>query len=94
MELKSLPHRPAEEPELFVDLDLEGLAVLLATIEEAMEKGRAQLPSGVSGITARGDTVGLFPTVTVTFHQPRGRARDDIPARAYSAPRQLLEPAE
>jgi hypothetical protein len=90
MEFESMANRAAEAPELVIDLDLEGLAALLVTIEEAMEKGRAQLPSGVSGLTARGDSVGLFPTVTVTFRQPRGGDRDDIPARTPAA---LLEPA-
>jgi hypothetical protein len=89
MEGESMANRAAEAPELVIDLDLEGLAALLATIEEAMEKGRAQLPSGMSGITARGDCVGLFPTVTVTFRKPRDGGRDDIPA-----PAGLLEPAQ
>jgi hypothetical protein len=57
-----------------------------------MAHGRAQLPLGASGITVRGETVGLFPAVTITFQQPRDSGREDIPARA--APARLLEPAE
>ncbi len=92
MERKSQPDRPADEPELFIHLDLDGLAALLVTIEKAMETGRAQLPLGVSGIAARADTIGLFPNATITFQQSRDSGREDFPAR--SAPARLLEPAE
>ena len=92
MEREFMSNRPADEPELFIHLDLDGLATLLAAIEEAMESGRARLPLGVSGITIRGRTVGLFPGVTVTFQQPRDDAREDLPARA--GPARLMEPAE
>ncbi len=94
MEPESIPNRPADEPELVIDLDLQGLAALLATIQEAMAHGRAQLPLGASGITARGDTVGLFPAVTITFRQPRDSGREDIPVRAAPAVHRLLELAE
>jgi hypothetical protein len=92
MEPESIPNRPPGEPALFIHLDLNGLAALLATIQEAMESGRAQLPLGASGITARGETIGLFPNATITFQQSRDSGREDFPARA--APARLLEPAE
>jgi hypothetical protein len=94
MEPELIPNRPADDPALFIHLDLNGVAALLAAIQEAMESGRAQLPLGASGITARGDAVGLFPAVTITFQQPRDSGREDIPVRAAPAVHRLLELAE
>jgi hypothetical protein len=93
MEVESLSDRAPEASELVIDLDLQGLAALLVTIEKAMESGRARLQLGGTGIAARGGgTVGPYPILVVTFPQPRDDARDGIPARA--APARLLEPAD
>ena len=78
--------------ELFIHLDLNGLAALMAAVQTAMDRGRAQLECGASGLTARTGS-GALATVIVTFARPADDD-DDLPARADPAPHRLLEPAE
>ncbi len=73
------------DAELFIHLDLNGLAALLGAVQTAMDSGRGQLECGASGVTARSDSPGAFATVTVTFSRPSDD-REDVPARADPTP--------
>lgn len=91
MELEFTAEGATAEAELFIHLDIEGLAALLRAIEAAMTTGRGQLtsPAIVGGGAPEG-----FGTVTVTFAD-RDRPSDDDgpfslpdtgPARGIVAP--------
>jgi hypothetical protein len=61
------------DDELFIHLDLAGLAALLKATEAAMAtgRGRLKLGSGAGGITVRTGTES-FARVTLTFSDPGG----------------------
>jgi hypothetical protein len=67
MELEFTAEGATAEGELFIHLDIEGLAELLGAIEAAMSTGRGQLTS--PAIAGRGAADG-FGKVTVTFADP------------------------
>jgi len=91
MELEFTAEGATAEAELFIHLDIEGLAALLRAIEAAMSTGRGQLTS--SACVGGGPSDG-FGKVTVTFAD-RTRPSDDSgpfsradagPARGLKAP--------
>jgi hypothetical protein len=67
MELEFTAEGATAEGELFIHLDIEGLAELLGAIEAAMSTGRGQLTS--PAIAGRRTEDG-FGKVTVTFADP------------------------
>jgi hypothetical protein len=73
MELEFTAEGVTAEGELFIHLDLQGLAALLRAIEAAMSTGRGQLtsPGNVGGEIPHG-----FGKVTVTFGD-KSRPSDD-----------------
>ncbi|HEX8379690.1 MAG TPA: hypothetical protein VF619_03955 [Allosphingosinicella sp.] len=78
MELEFTAARPAEEPELFIHLDVDGLGALMKAIEAAMQTGRGELSAsrtgGPGGAIAASGSAAAFGKVTVTFDRPpRGR---------------------
>ncbi|HET9640311.1 MAG TPA: hypothetical protein VFP12_13995 [Allosphingosinicella sp.] len=66
------------EAELFIHLDLEGLAALMKAIEAAMANGRGclSLGSGSGSTVADSFTSHRFEKVTVTFADPPGPSDD------------------
>lgn len=69
---KPLP--PSGDDELFIHLDLDGLAALLRAIEAALATGRGHLTCGLArgrGISVTGGSSHAFDQVTVTFSRPR-----------------------
>jgi hypothetical protein len=77
MELEFTAGSTADEPELFIHLDIDGLAALLKAIEAAMRTGRGELSSdayGPGGTIVASGAPDAFGKVTVTFDRPpRGR---------------------
>ncbi|HEX8482103.1 MAG TPA: hypothetical protein VF650_09390 [Allosphingosinicella sp.] len=76
MELEFKADGPADEPELFIHLDIDGLAALLRAIEAAMRTGHGQLSSdafGAGGTIVGSGSPGAFKKVTVTFDHPAGK---------------------
>jgi hypothetical protein len=71
MELEFTARGATAEAELFIHLDIEGLAALLRAIEAAMSTGRGQLSASASIAAPDG-----FGKVTVTFAD-RSRPADD-----------------
>lgn len=67
------PEFPDEEDELFIQLDLDGLAALLRAVEAALATGRGHVTSESAG--GKGVRVSSgprdFDRVTVTFARPR-----------------------
>ncbi len=59
------------DDELFIHLDLAGLAALLKAAEAAIETGRGRLELGSGGIAVRSGTAS-FAKVTLTFSNPGG----------------------
>lgn len=60
--------------ELFIHLDLDGLAALLRAVEAALATGRGHLTcdsAGGRGISASSGSSQVFDLVTVTFSRPR-----------------------
>ena len=78
MELEFTADRSAQEPELFIHLDLQGLAALLKTVEAAMLTGHGVLSS--DACSPHGTIVGTgsphaFGKINITFDRPGpGRA--------------------
>ncbi|HYG47791.1 MAG TPA: hypothetical protein VD846_07595 [Allosphingosinicella sp.] len=72
------PFKPAADAELFIRLDVAGLAALLRAVEAAMIDGRGHLTlGGGSGMIVSGTAPsGRFGTVTVTFTDAEGPADD------------------
>lgn len=65
---------PADDAELFVHLDLDGLAALLRAVEAALATGRGLLTSdsaGGRGISVSSGSSHAFDRVTFTFSRPR-----------------------
>lgn len=69
------PELPDGDDELFIHLDLDGLAALLRAVEAALATGRGHVTSesaGGKGIQASSGASRNFDRVTVTFARPRG----------------------
>lgn len=67
------PHPPSGDDELFIHLDLDGLAALLRAIEAALATGRGHLTcesAGGRGIAVSSGPSHAFDQVTVTFSRP------------------------
>lgn len=76
MELEFTADRAVEDAELFIHLDIDGLAALLKAIEGAMRTGHGELTSeayGESGTIVSSGSPGAFKKVTVTFDRPAGK---------------------
>lgn len=68
------PDPPGDEDELFIHLDLDGLAALLRAIEAALATGRGHLTcesAGGRGIFVSSGSSHAFDLVTITFNRPR-----------------------
>lgn len=68
------PETPDEEDELFIHLDLDGLAALLRAVEAALATGRGHVTTeaaGGKGVSASSGASREFERVTVTFARPR-----------------------
>jgi hypothetical protein len=61
-----MPDKTPPDDELFIHLDLHGLAALMKATEAAMATGRGRLELGSGGITVSSAT-GPFAKVTMTF---------------------------
>ena len=73
MELEFKADPAAESPELFIHLDVEGLAALLKAIEAAMRTGHGVLSSdscGPHGAILGTGSPHAFAKVTLTFDRP------------------------
>ncbi|HEX8644638.1 MAG TPA: hypothetical protein VF702_12080 [Allosphingosinicella sp.] len=66
-----MPHQPPPDDELFIHLDLNGLAALLKAAESAIGTGRGRLDLGSGGIAVRSGTA-PFARVTLTYSDPAG----------------------
>jgi hypothetical protein len=68
-----MPDKTASDDELFIHLDLAGLAALMKATEAAMAtgRGRLELGTGSKGIAVRTGTAS-FGKVTLTFSDPAG----------------------
>jgi hypothetical protein len=67
------PHPPSGDDELFIHLDLDGLAALLRAVEAALATGRGHLTcesAGGRGIAVSSGSATSFDQVTVTFRRP------------------------
>ncbi len=65
---------PGGDDELFIHIDLDGLAALLRAVEAALATGRGHLTcesAGGRGIAVRSGSSHAFDQVTVTFSRPR-----------------------
>ncbi|MGZ8284461.1 MAG: hypothetical protein ACXW27_02735 [Allosphingosinicella sp.] len=68
------PDPPAGGDELFIHLDLDGLAALLRAVETALATGRGHLTcesAGGRGIFVSSGASHAFDLVTVIFNRPR-----------------------
>ena len=68
------PDPPRGEDELFIHLDLDGLAALLRAVEAALATGRGHVTcesAGGKGIAVSSGASHAFDLVTVTFSRPR-----------------------
>jgi hypothetical protein len=68
------PNPPRGDNELFVRLDLDGLAALLRAVEAALATGRGHLTSesaGGRGITVSSGSSHAFDLVTFSFSRPQ-----------------------
>lgn len=67
------PQLPEDEDELFLHLDLDGLAALLRAVEAALATGRGHVTSESAGGKGVAVSSGsrAFDRVTVTFARPR-----------------------
>ena len=68
------PNPPGGDDELFIHLDLDGLAALLRAVEAALATGRGHLTcesAGGRGISVGSGSSKAFDLVTVTFSRPR-----------------------
>lgn len=70
-----------DDAELFIHLDIDGLAALLRAVEAAMSTGRGSLrPRAGSAMIVSSKPPGAFGKVTVTFAQSAGPSDDSDPA--------------
>ena len=68
------PELPEGDDELFIHLDLEGLAALLRAVEAALATGSGHVTSesaGGKGVSVSSGSSHAFDRVTVTFARPR-----------------------
>ena len=68
------PELPDGDDELFIHLDLDGLAALLRAVEAALATGRGHVTSdcaGGTGVAVSSGSKRAFDRVTVTFTRPR-----------------------
>ena len=68
------PELPDGDDELFIHLDLDGLAALLRAVEAALATGRGHVTSesaGGKGVSVTSGSKRAFDRVTVTFTRPR-----------------------
>ncbi|HEU0100495.1 MAG TPA: hypothetical protein VFQ67_17175 [Allosphingosinicella sp.] len=68
------PELPDDDDELFIHLDLDGLAALLRAVEAALATGRGHVTSesaGGKGVAVRSGSSHDFERITVTFARPR-----------------------
>ncbi|HET9640309.1 MAG TPA: hypothetical protein VFP12_13985 [Allosphingosinicella sp.] len=68
------PELPSRDDELFIHLDLDGLAALLRAVEAALATGRGHVTSdsaGGKGVSVSSGSSRAFDRVTVTFTRPR-----------------------
>lgn len=70
-ESRLMTDKTPSDDQLFIHLDLDGLAALLKAAEAAMATGRGRLELGSGGITVRSGTA-PFARVTLTFSDPAG----------------------
>jgi hypothetical protein len=71
---KPEPGPPGHGDELFIHLDLDGLAALLRAVEAALATGRGHLTcesAGGRGISVSAGSSQAFDLVTITFSRPR-----------------------
>ena len=69
------PNPPGSDSELFIRIDLDGLAALLRAVEAALATGRGHLTcesAGGRGIAVSSGSSNDFDLVTVTFSRPQG----------------------
>ena len=62
-----------EDAELFIHLDIEGLAALLRAVEAALASGRGQVAVESASEAGEGGSERAFGKVTVTFLNPAGK---------------------
>ena len=80
MELEFTADRAESGGELFIHLDIDGLAALLGAVEAAMSTGRGALrPHGGSATSLSRGSSGAFGKVTVTFARSDGPSGDSGP---------------
>jgi hypothetical protein len=73
MELEFTAESAAADDELFIHLDLDGLAALLRAVEAAMSTGHGYLkPRSGSATVVSNKSPGAFGKVTVTFAHSAG----------------------
>jgi hypothetical protein len=81
MELEFTSDTAADDAELFIHLDIDGLAALLRAVEAAMSTGHGYLtPRGGSAMIVSSRSPGAFGKVTVTFAHSAGPSDDRGPA--------------
>ena len=82
MELEFTAEAATSEDELFIHLDVDGLAALLKAVEAAMSTGRGHLsPRNGAGMIVSSGSPGSFGRVTVTFAHHNGPYDDRGPGR-------------
>lgn len=70
--------KPGAGDELFIHLNLAGLAALMGTVEEAMVRGRSELSLGWGGVTVTGGgSAAGFASLTLTYVERPGPDDDD-----------------
>lgn len=81
MELEFTSDAAADDAELFIHLDIDGLAALLRAVEAAMSTGHGYLrPRGSGAMIVSSKSPGAFGKVTVTFAHSAGPSDDIGPA--------------
>ena len=73
MALDYQPDPTSGDDELFIHLDLDGLAALLRAVEAALATGRGHATcdsAGGRGLAVRSGSSKSFDLVTVTFNRP------------------------
>ncbi|HYG47792.1 MAG TPA: hypothetical protein VD846_07600 [Allosphingosinicella sp.] len=80
MEPEFTAGKAAADAELFIHLDMDGLAALLRAVEAAMATGRGHLtPRSGSAVIVGSGGSGAFGRVTVTFAHSAGPSHDRGP---------------
>ena len=84
-ESRPMPDHTPPNDELFIHLDLAGLAALMKAAEAAIATGRGRLELGSGGITVRSGAVS-FAGLTLTFSDPCGGGGLLVPMAATRQP--------